>query len=67
MFFSVREKFFMELGHLARVEQLMAEGKIKLLKQYWWVKFEGVDESKTEGSDLFFPADASCNVFMRLK
>ena len=43
MFLSVRDSHFVDLGHWARVEQLMAEGKIKLLKQFWWVKYEGVD------------------------
>ena len=67
MFMSIREKIFVELGHWDRMKKLMDEGKIKMVKQFWWIKYEGVNESQVGGSDFFHPEDASCSVYMRLK
>ena len=66
MMLSVREKVFVELGHQTLIDELLKAGKIKLLKQFCWVKYEGMQVKEVKDSDFFHPDPASVSVFQRL-
>ena len=59
--YSLRDSYYQDasLGFKAKMDELLAEGKIKLVKQHSWKKYEGMEN--VEGMGLFVPD--VCHVF----
>ena len=50
--FSVRDKYYEPVGHKAKVEEMVKEGKLEFVKQYCWVRNEEMEGDKK--TDTFY-------------
>ena len=59
--FSMREKYYNEEGHKEEIEKILNDKKIRFIKSYSWIKYEGLESEKCVG--VFLPDPTSVLVF----
>ena len=63
--FSMRDQYYEPLGHKAKVDEMVREGKFKYVKAFSWLRNEQMADDK-EKSGIFHPEKATVWVYQRM-